>query len=71
MRGLKKVLEMRFVARAFVASASMETESVAGTCIPSMPLKWDEMESAEARKGPIRLARKCPVRRATNMRRVT
>ena len=31
MRGLKKVLEIRSVARAFVACASIETESVAGT----------------------------------------
>ena len=31
MRGLKKVLEMCSVAKAFVASASMDTESVAET----------------------------------------
>ena len=70
MRGLKKVVEMRWVARAMVAAGSRETAPEATSIIPSMPLNVEARFSVEVRKAPSLPEKKNAERRFVNRRRV-
>ena len=70
MRGLKKVVEMRRVARAIVATGSRETAPEATSMIPSIPRNVEALLSVEVRKAPSLPEAKKEERRFVKRRRV-
>ena len=70
MRGLKNVVEMRWVAKAMVAAGSRETAPEAASMIPSMPRNVEARFSAEVRDAPSLPEAKNAERRFVNRRRV-
>ena len=70
MRGLKNVVEIRWVDRAIVAVGSRETAPEAASMTPSMPRNVEARFSAEVRNAPSLPEAKNEDRRFVNKRRV-
>jgi hypothetical protein len=68
MRGLKKVVEMRWVAKAI--GGSRETAPEVASMIPAMPLSVEARFNVKVRKAPILPEAKNEERRFVNRRRV-